>query len=1040
MLCRERQLLPDCFGAVWPQLAVAVTQFLNITWRPHRLIKFMPQQSKGHEPFNIMAEVAGLALGVAGLAGIIGAFKDAIDLFSLFLDSRQLGRDYEILDIKLDIEKALLLQWADRVGLLRGDDHDPQLDAPQTQEAISRSLACIRSLLGDASQLKGRYGIRGVEGRELTRIEERCADEALVSNESVAISKAQTDRFVRDFNAMRLRMRVIQANSAVLKKKVRWVIRDKLKFATLLDQLAYFTTALSNLTPPTGDFATPTREITPESLQATQDLRRLKIVLEASAGKRHEIAGIAKEAIDRTCQEHILQTLWFRTISAREENINTPHHNTFGWLLEPPTTETPAHHLVEWLRGKPAEGIYWVSGKAGSGKSTLMKFLYHHPRTQELLSNWVGGGGPCKLVSFFFWTLGEPEQKTQEGLSRSLLYQILSFNPSLIREALPGMWKEINERETEVSLPSSTEIKKAFRTFASESSSKLGKICFFIDGLDEFTGNYYDGIAFIKELSATRNFKVIVSSRPIPDCVAAFDGLPRLQLHHLTRNDITAYVHDVVGSHKYMQKLIARNRADALGLIEEVVHKSCGVFLWVILACRSLLSGFADYDRIDELKRRVEELPPELEEMFQLMLARVNPRHRSQGARLLRLCYTFHSSPQGPPEVREMSTLGLALLDDNRADGDYTLQLDLQDKRDLCEELDGRLRSRCGGLLEIVQRADIKIRFDRPRACLCGASAPAGQDHDPLVDGKVEFMHRTVFEFLDNQETWDLDNTLREAKDMPDITDAMSLYGLLLAAQCLGLQEERCTGWYLWQGLCWGRESDRNQDPGDRGRPSIFWRMRPFLDQVLESQKASQFLSDLALMHSHSRDSDYFSHATLILAVEIGAVNYARSHPDLQRMVNNDRSLCRCRPLFHHSCRYLMSMSYSYDGGWLLPADESGEMASYLVSIGPQPDAMGPTLRATGRDQSLIAQLASHWWQTGTSLSLAVGSRLAGLAGSVFTGTRIAVIEGRGEEIEEDSDGDPTGPLRPTFSPAMRLGGSQLDRWGVLVTTRHAEE
>ena len=105
-----------------------------------------------------MAEVAGLALGVVGLAGVVGAFKDVVDLFSLFVDSKHLGRDYEILDTKLDIEKTMLLLWAERVGLFR-PDYDHRLDIPSTQETVFRVLACIRSLLSDASQLKPSFHV-----------------------------------------------------------------------------------------------------------------------------------------------------------------------------------------------------------------------------------------------------------------------------------------------------------------------------------------------------------------------------------------------------------------------------------------------------------------------------------------------------------------------------------------------------------------------------------------------------------------------------------------------------------------------------------------------------------------------------------------------------------------------------------------------------------------------------------------------------------------------------------------------------------------
>ena len=54
-----------------------------------------------------MAEVAGLALGAVGIAGVIGAFKDALELFNLLADSRHFGREYEVLETKLNIERTL---------------------------------------------------------------------------------------------------------------------------------------------------------------------------------------------------------------------------------------------------------------------------------------------------------------------------------------------------------------------------------------------------------------------------------------------------------------------------------------------------------------------------------------------------------------------------------------------------------------------------------------------------------------------------------------------------------------------------------------------------------------------------------------------------------------------------------------------------------------------------------------------------------------------------------------------------------------------
>ncbi len=338
-----------------------------------------------------------------------------------------------------------------------------------------------------------------------------------------------------------------------------------------------------------------------------------------------------------------------------------------------------------------------MSGKAGSGKSTLVKRLVGHSRTRELLRKWADGG-LYNLASFFFWYHGTLEQQSQEGLSRSLLHQILSQYPSVIPEALPGMWKELSRNpDDQISLPSPGETRHAFRILASK-SSELGKFCFFIDGLDEFTGDYRDAIAFIKELTVNPGIKAVASSRPIPECVAGFENCPKLRLQDLNRRDIATYVDDTIGSHIYMRKLLSRYPVHAQQLRDEIVQKSSGVFLWVVLACRSLCSGFADRDQIAELRRRVEELPPELEDMFKLMLSKIDKRHRKEGAFLLRLCYEFYAMNYGDRrralghEHEFLETLGLAILvrlDNGQHGADYYRRLSATEKGELCEEFAG---------------------------------------------------------------------------------------------------------------------------------------------------------------------------------------------------------------------------------------------------------------------------------------------------------------------------------------------------------------
>lgn len=108
-------------------------------------------------------------------------------------------------------------------------------------------------------------------------------------------------------------------------------------------------------------------------------------------------------------------------------------------MLEPPppdidVDDDPAkHRFFNWL--KTGDGIFWVSDKAGSDKSTLMKFLADHETTQTMLEEWAK---PFKLLTarHYFWAAGTHMQKSHEGLLKTL-YDILCACPSLLPAACP---------------------------------------------------------------------------------------------------------------------------------------------------------------------------------------------------------------------------------------------------------------------------------------------------------------------------------------------------------------------------------------------------------------------------------------------------------------------------------------------------------------------------------------------------------------------------------------------------------------------------
>jgi hypothetical protein len=193
----------------------------------------------------------------------------------------------------------------------------------------------------------------------------------------------------------------------------------------------------------------------------------------------------------------------------RHEQIAEAHIETFKWVLEDSLVTTlQSSSLVNWL--KSDKGVYWVSGKAGSGKSTLMRHIYDNPKTRIYLKIW-SGDAELDVAGFFFWYSGNPHQRSHTGLLRSLLYEILAKKRHLLPEIFPLEWSEachalsrtgstagnweLDNREW--TLPA---LKRGLSRLADFDIMK-SNLCFFIDGLDEYEGDHEDMVKYLNTFS-----------------------------------------------------------------------------------------------------------------------------------------------------------------------------------------------------------------------------------------------------------------------------------------------------------------------------------------------------------------------------------------------------------------------------------------------------------------------------------------------------------------------------------------------------------
>ncbi|KAI0569986.1 Pfs Nucleoside phosphorylase, partial [Pyrenophora tritici-repentis] len=159
----------------------------------------------------------------------------------------------------------------------------------------------------------------------------------------------------------------------------------------------------------------PSSNFAPYKRKRTEDLSSK----ESGFGKQRTIPIHSQETSQTSLNDEqrqtLLDSLRFEQIDARQMTIKTAHVKTCRWLLK-------SEQYLNWLDTTKLDkhhGFLWIKGKAGTGKSTLMKFALTNAR--RTMKDHV-------LLSFFFNARGEDIEKSTIGTYRSLLLQLLEHH------------------------------------------------------------------------------------------------------------------------------------------------------------------------------------------------------------------------------------------------------------------------------------------------------------------------------------------------------------------------------------------------------------------------------------------------------------------------------------------------------------------------------------------------------------------------------------------------------------------------------------
>lgn len=321
---------------------------------------------------------------------------------------------------------------------------------------------------------------------------------------------------------------------------------------------------------------------------------------------------------------------------------------------------------------RDSQGVYFCCGKAGSGKSTFMKYISGHQDVLKQLKFW-SGSKRLVVISIFFWNSGDELQMSIEGFYRSLLFQVVQQCPEILPELFPEHQMRGAEHVEGIRgtlLPFRFfELQQAIRRLLKTSEFPTRRLCFFIDGLDEFKGESREHVAFAQLLKqwATKDVKIVCSARPHIEFLDTFtDPYRTIQLHEWTKDDIYRHVSSELNSGLGSDKMSTGSLAR---LADMVSRRADGVFIWAQLVLESLLDGIAHRDSMKALQERVDQTPRDLNLLYARILDSIDStvRRRAEDALFL-----VARNPDGM-----LNALAFSWLDD-LDDGDFPLNRPFQ--------------------------------------------------------------------------------------------------------------------------------------------------------------------------------------------------------------------------------------------------------------------------------------------------------------------------------------------------------------------------
>ncbi|KAK8125788.1 uncharacterized protein PG998_001547 [Apiospora kogelbergensis] len=229
---------------------------------------------------------------------------------------------------------------------------------------------------------------------------------------------------------------------------------------------------------------------------------------------------------------------------------------------------------------------------------------------------------------------------------------------------------------------------------------KAERVCIFVDGLDEYVGDYDNLIGFLRGIQKGGNVKVCVSSRPEVPLVRRLVHAKQLRLQDFNYADIRRFAKSRIENNN-MDIRVIRDGSDYIA--EQIAQSAEGVFLWAVLVTQAAIQGAEAGDDADIILRRIVKTPKVIEEIFASMLSQIDEFYVESlmfYSRLMEIANgVSDDAPQGT-YCRE-HILSVPVLTAARAGVTFSSDASFAS---MCQQTEWQVTARSAGLMEIRHR------------------------------------------------------------------------------------------------------------------------------------------------------------------------------------------------------------------------------------------------------------------------------------------------------------------------------------------------